>query len=114
MGPGLGPMAVPTVRPTSVSTLLTPPPFPFWASWEGPAVGPWELAPSVADAPTEGRFWGWGGSLFLGSLVETSTAVAAVSLHLPSAPVAPVAPSTGHPPGLVAGEIPGPWQASES
>lgn len=45
-------------------------------------MGPWELAPSVADAPTEGRFWGLGGSLFLGSLVETSTTVAAVSLHL--------------------------------
>lgn len=45
-------------------------------------MGPQELAPLVADAPTEGRFWGLGGSLFLGSLVETSTTVAAVSLHL--------------------------------
>lgn len=45
-------------------------------------MGPWELVPSMADAPTEGRFWGLGGSLFLGSLVKTATTVAAVSLHL--------------------------------
>lgn len=63
VGPGLGSTAGPTARPALVSTLLTPHP-----SLSGPpgrarlwVPGSWRHR--VADAPTEGRFWGWGGSL---------------------------------------------------
>lgn len=68
VGPVLGSVAVPLARPSSFSTLLTPAPLSgppgrarLWVS------GSW--CHHVANTPTEGPSWGWGGSRFLGTLV---------------------------------------------